>query len=73
MSKNAAALDEPRFKGVIFYELLDEPGFERNAGHYNGESHFGFIACDEHGQNRRPKPVCAAITEAIREVRAANK
>jgi hypothetical protein len=67
--KKCAALAEPRFKGVIFYELLDEPGFERHAGRYHGESHFGFIACDEAGQNRSAKPVCDTVAKAIREIR----
>ena len=67
--RKCAALDEPRFAGVIFYELLDEPGFERQAGQYHGESHFGFIACDEQGHNRRPKPVCGTVAAAIRDIR----
>lgn len=61
-------MDEPRFKGVIFYELLDEPGFERQAGHYHGESHFGFIECDERGGNRVMKPVCKSVREKITEL-----
>ena len=61
-------LDEPRFKGVIFYELLDEPGFERHEGHYHGESHFGFIECDEQGGNRVFKPVCKTCADKIKEL-----
>ena len=61
-------LDEPRFKGVIFYELLDEPGFESNAGTYHGESHFGFIECDSHGENRVYKPVCKTASNKIKEL-----
>ena len=33
----------PRVKGMIFYELLDEPQYEMSAGRYEGESHFGFV------------------------------
>lgn len=33
----------PRVKGMIFYELLDEPQYQMTAGRYEGESHFGFI------------------------------
>lgn len=61
-------LKEPRFKGIVFYELLDEPGFERNAGHYHGESHFGFIECDEQGGNRVYKPVFETATKKIKEL-----
>lgn len=61
-------LDEPRFKGIIFYELLDEPGFERQAGHYHGESHFGFIECDEAGANRVFKPAWKTMSDKIKEL-----
>ena len=61
-------MDEPRFKGVIFYELLDEPGFERQEGHYHGESHFGFIECDEQGGNRVFKPVWKTCADKIKEL-----
>ncbi len=61
-------IDFPRFKGVIFYELLDEPGFERQAGKYNGESHFGFIECDERGENRVKKPVFETVKKKIKEL-----
>lgn len=32
-----------RVKGMIFYELLDEPQFEMQKGSYEGESHFGLV------------------------------
>ena len=37
----------PRVKGMIFYELLDEPQYEMTAGRYEGESHFGFIKVNQ--------------------------
>lgn len=42
-------INNPRLKSVVFYELLDEPVFEKSGG-YNGESHFGFIACRKNGK-----------------------
>ena len=59
---------DPRLKAVIFYELLDEPVFEKNLGDYLGESHFGFIECDEKGGSRVKKPAfytLQKINEAI--------
>ncbi len=60
-------IDNPRFKGVIFYELLDETILEKDE--YYGEAHFGFIACDANGQNRRPKPAFYSLKEKIKEIK----
>ena len=59
-------LEETKLKSVIFYELLDEPVFERNKGAYNGEAHFGFIECDENGKNQIRKPAFYALQKAIK-------
>lgn len=61
-------LDEPKIKSVIFYELLDEPVFEKNKGSYHGESHFGFIECDENGTNQVKKPAFYSLQEKIKEI-----
>ena len=61
-------MPEPRFKAIIFYELLDESIYEKNAGRYHGESHFGFIECDERGHNRINKPVYEATKKKIEEL-----
>ena len=61
-------LNEPKLKSVIFYELLDEPVFERKTGGYNGESHFGFLECDENGTNQTKKPAFYSLKEKIREI-----
>lgn len=61
-------INNPRLKGVIFYELLDEPCFEKNSGKYHGESHFGFIACDEKGKNKMPKPAFYSLKEKVEEL-----
>ena len=50
-------------------ELLADVCAHIPAGQYHGESHFGFIACDEQGNNRRPKPVCGTDAAAIRDIR----
>ena len=65
--KKLACLCEPKLKSVIFYELLDEPVFEKNRGTYNGESHFGFIECDKNGKNQIRKPAFYALQKAIKE------
>lgn len=61
-------LKDSKIKSVIFYELLDEPVFERNKGSYNGESHFGFIECDENGANQVRKPAFYTLQEKIKEI-----
>lgn len=60
-----AKIDNPKLKGVIFYELLDEPVFEEQSGKYNGESHFGFISCDKNGENRKEKPAFYVLQNKI--------
>ena len=62
-------INNPKLKAVIFYELMDEPAFEESKGSYEGESHFGFIACDENGQNRKEKPVFYTLKEKIAEIK----
>lgn len=64
-------LNEPKLKGVIFYELLDEPSFEKK-GSYNGESHFGFIECDENGDNQVRKPAFYVLKDKIKEINNGN-
>ncbi|MBE6758232.1 MAG: hypothetical protein E7552_06790 [Ruminococcaceae bacterium] len=61
-------MHEPRFKGIIFYELLDEPRFEREQGAYHGESHFGFAECNDEGGDRIYKPAWYAVADKIREL-----
>lgn len=65
--------DNPHLKGVIFYELLDEPVYENDCGNYHGESHFGFIECDINGQNRIPKPAFYALQKKCKELKNQNK
>ena len=67
-TKKLFHLPNPNFKGIFYYELMDEPAFERNAGHYHGESHFGFINCDDKGKNRERKPVFDAVKQMIEEL-----
>lgn len=69
-TKRAYGLTEkyPAFKGIIHYELMDEPAFEKHDGKYNGESHFGFIACDANGNDPVRKPAFYALKEAIEEL-----
>ena len=62
-------INNPRLKAVIFYELLDEPNFEKAKGSYNGESHFGFIECDENGGKQVKKPAFYALQEKIKEIK----
>ena len=50
------------------YELLDESIYEKNAGRYHGESHFGFIECDDFGGNRVFKPVWKTCADKIKEL-----
>jgi len=52
-----------RVKGMIFYELMDEPTFEVSKGSYHGESHFGFIECDLDGNILRKKQTYDNIKE----------
>lgn len=61
--------NNPRLKGIIFYELLDEPNFEEDSEGYKGESHFGFIECDRKGQNQIKKPAFYALQEKIKEIK----
>ena len=61
-------LNEAKLKSVIFYELLDEPIYEREKGSYHGESHFGFIECDEKGRNQIKKPAFYALKQKIKEL-----
>lgn len=63
-------INEPNFMGVIFYELLDQPVYERRRGSYHGESHFGFIECDEDGGNQKKKPAFYTLKEKIREIKS---
>ena len=60
--------NNPRLKAVIFYELLDEPAFEKNKEGYYGEAHFGFIECDENGKNQVKKPAFYSLQEKINEI-----
>ena len=69
ISHKLVKLDNPKLKAVIFYELMDEPAFEEDDGKYNGESHFGFIACDRYGQNRKEKSAYYALKEKIAEIK----
>ena len=61
-------MNEPKIKSIIFYELMYEPIFERNKGSYNGESHFGFIECDEDGTNQIKKPAYYALQKKIKGI-----
>lgn len=63
-------IEEQNFVGVIFYELLDQPVYERRRGCYHGESHFGFIECDEDGSNQKKKPAFYTLKEKIREIKS---
>lgn len=62
-------LNNPKLKAVILYELLDEPIFEKNSGNYNGEVHFGFIECDENGDNQVRKPAFYSLQNKIKELK----
>ena len=62
-------LEEPKLKAVIFYELLDESFFERNKGGYYGESHFGFIECNENGGNQVKKPAFYTLERKTKELK----
>ena len=64
--------NNPKLKGIIFYELLDEPVYEKNDGKYNGESHFGFIECDRNGQNQIRKPAFYGLQKKINEIKINN-
>lgn len=61
-------LHEPKLKCLFFYELLDEPFFEKQMGKYYGESHFGFIECDENGKNQVRKPAFYTLKSKIEEI-----
>ena len=65
-------INNPRLKAVIFYELLDEPSFEKAKGSYHGESHFGFIECDENGGNQVRKPAFYSLQEKIKGIKGNN-
>ena len=62
-------LKEPKLKAVCFYELLDEPIYEKDRGSYHGESHFGFIECDEHGDHQVKKPAFYSLQKKIKELK----
>lgn len=62
-------INNPRLKAVMFYELLDEPIYQKDHGSYHGESHFGFIKCDINGQNRQPKPAYYALQKKCKEIK----
>ena len=62
-------INNPHLKGVIFYELLDEPVYEESKGSYVGESHFGFIKCDKYGMDKEPKPAYYALLEKCKELK----
>lgn len=61
--------NNPRLKGIILYELLDEPNFEEDSGKYQGESHFGFIECDRKGQNQIKKPAFFSLQQKVKEIK----
>ena len=65
--------DNPRLKAVMLYELLDEPAYERELGDYTGESHFGFIECDEKGGNQVKKPAFYSLQERLKNCDAIAK
>lgn len=44
-----------KFLGVIIYELLDQPDYEKQLGHYHGESHFGLVNTDANNNPTTPK------------------
>ncbi len=44
-----------RFLGVIIYELLDQPDYEKQLGRYHGESHFGLVNTDANNNPTTPK------------------
>jgi len=44
-----------KFLGVIIYELLDQPDYEKQLGRYHGESHFGLVNTDENNDPAEPK------------------
>ncbi len=60
-------MNNPKIIGVHFYELLDEAMYEIRKGSYNGESHFGFIECDQNGNDYVFKPAFYALKEKIKE------
>ncbi len=61
-------INNPRLKSVVFYELLDEPVFEKSGG-YNGESHFGFIACRKNGKGKKQKPAFYALQKKLADIK----
>ncbi len=44
-----------KFLGVIIYELLDQPDYEKQLGRYHGESHFGLVNTDANNDPTTPK------------------
>ncbi|MBE6768937.1 MAG: hypothetical protein E7549_08565 [Ruminococcaceae bacterium] len=44
-----------KFLGVIIYELLDQPDYEKQLGRYHGESHFGLVNTDANNNPTTPK------------------
>ena len=45
-----------RLKGVMVYELLDQPAFEIQKGSYEGESHFSLVRVKPDNTIAEPKP-----------------
>lgn len=47
---------DERVKGLIYYELMDEPAYE-DEGTYNSESHYGFLYTGDSGSIAGYKPI----------------
>ncbi len=59
-------LKDPSILGIVFYELLDEPYYEKED--YCGEAHFGFIECDANGGNKLKKPAYESLKNCIKNL-----
>lgn len=57
-----------RCLGLIYYEMMDEPGFDDQNGGFHGEAHFGFVKCDRNGYNPQPKPSVKALGETVNKL-----
>lgn len=66
----ACTSEYPNLKGIIYYELLDQPQIEKKAGQWAGEAHFGFYRCDANGDNCIAKPAYYELRETINEIKA---
>ncbi|MBO4734093.1 MAG: glycosyl hydrolase 53 family protein [Clostridia bacterium] len=64
--EKVADLKDSSILGIVFYELLDEPVFEKDE--YCGEAHFGFIACDRNGKNKVKKPAYDSLKNCIKKL-----